>query len=90
MWNKICKQENFVQIVLPYSTIFVSCISGPPFLGHPVYINLNTTSKCLGCNPPPLLAFFPSLQNAIESEPGHIGNLVDILCGHFDENKKWG
>ena len=34
--NKICKEENFVQIILPHSTIFVSCFSGPLFLGHTV------------------------------------------------------
>ena len=35
--NKICKQENCVQVVLPYNIIFVSSFLGPLFLGHMVY-----------------------------------------------------
>ena len=33
----------------------------------------------------PLTVFSWSLQNAKESDLGHIGNLFYILCGHFNE-----
>ena len=36
---------------------------------------------------PPLTVFSRSLQNAKESDLGHISNLFYILCGHFDEKK---
>ena len=29
-------------------------------------------------------------KNANESDPGHLGHLFYILCGHFDEKKNWG
>ena len=35
----------------------------------------------------PLTVFSRSPQNAKESDLGHIGNLFNILCGHFDEKK---
>ena len=29
-------------------------------------------------------------KNAKESDPGHVGHLFYILCGHFDEKKNRG
>ena len=40
--------------------------------------------------PPPLTVFSRLLQNAKESDLGHIGNLFYILCGHFDGKKIGG
>ena len=46
--NNICKQENFVQIILPYNTIFVSCFLGPLFLGHAVQAVLLSQTNAYG------------------------------------------
>ena len=29
-------------------------------------------------------------QNAKQTDPGHLSNLFNILCGHFDEKKSGG
>ena len=34
-----------------------------------------------------MLRFPQSLQNAKESDPGHVVNLFYILCGHFDDKR---
>ena len=50
---------------------------------------LEDVSPCLtkgvGCNPP--YSFFLVTPKRLRSDLGHIGNLFDILFGHFDENK---
>ena len=36
----------------------------------------------------PLTACLRPHKNEKESDPGHLGHLFYILCGHFDEKKK--
>ena len=49
-----------------------------------IYINPRLT-KGGSCNSPN--GFPQSLQNAKESDLGHIANLFYILCGHFNDKK---
>ena len=37
---------------------------------------------------PPTTVCLRSHKNAKESDPGHLGHLFYILCGHFDEKNK--
>ena len=38
----------------------------------------------------PLTVCLRPHKNAKESDPGHVGHLYYILCGHFDEKKNTG
>ena len=38
----------------------------------------------------PLTVCLRPHKNAKESDPGHLGHLFYILCGHFDEKKTGG
>ena len=35
----------------------------------------------------PLMVYLRPNKNAKESDPGHLGHLFYIICGHFDEKK---
>ena len=49
------------------------------------YINLHLIDKGVVTTREDLS---PAAQNRKKSDPGHLGHLFYILCGHFDEKKK--
>ena len=51
-------------------------------------LNLTLVLPRGGWLPPPLTVCLRPHKNAKESDPGHLGHLFYILCGHFDEKKK--